>query len=110
MGELILRHSDNLSQTLQKSDISAAEGQADTDMTVKIFQTMRNDPSFDLFWGKVTKAAEKLELSEPQLPRRRIVPKRFEDTLADTPTPPQVYYIYFEAIDLITTCNTAVHN
>ena len=28
LGELILRHTDNLSHTLQKADISAAEGQA----------------------------------------------------------------------------------
>ena len=34
LGNLILQHSDNLSRTLQKADISAAEGQAVAAMTV----------------------------------------------------------------------------
>ena len=35
LGELILRHSDNLSRALQGSHVSAAEGQKITKMTVK---------------------------------------------------------------------------
>ena len=50
-----------------------------------------------------------MEISEPELPRHRKVPRRFEDNTADTdiyPTSPQEYYrrLYFEAIDLIMAC------
>ena len=40
LGELILRHIDNLSRPLQKSTISAAEGQCVADMTVRTLQTI----------------------------------------------------------------------
>ena len=35
LGELILQHTDNLSRTLQKSDISAAQGQEIAGLTIK---------------------------------------------------------------------------
>lgn len=53
LGELILRHSDNLSRTLQSKSLSAAEGQQAAKMTVKTIQSMRTDETFDLFWEKV---------------------------------------------------------
>ena len=49
LGELILRHADNLSSTLQKKSLSAAEGQLVDSMTVETLDSIRNDDSFDLF-------------------------------------------------------------
>ena len=46
LGELLLRHSDDLSRALQHSSISAAEGQVIASMTVT---TLRADDSFDPF-------------------------------------------------------------
>ncbi len=43
LGELILRHVDNLSSTLQKKSMSEAA------MTVQTLNSIRNDTSFDLF-------------------------------------------------------------
>ena len=63
LGEMILCHSDNLSRTLQKSDISAAEGQVVVDMTVKTLLSLRNDSAFALFWEKTTKIAGELEVN-----------------------------------------------
>ena len=40
LGQLILQHSDNLSKTLQKVDMSAAEGQAVTAMTVSTLKSL----------------------------------------------------------------------
>ena len=71
LGELILRHSDNLSRTFQKSTISAAEGQCVADMTVRTLQSIRNDSNFDLFWEKTTQDANKAGTTEPSLPRRK---------------------------------------
>ena len=60
LGEMVLRHMDNLSKTLQAKALSAAEGQQVADMVVRTLQTLRNVESFDLFWLKVTKTAESL--------------------------------------------------
>ena len=89
LGDLILRHSDNLSRTLQKADISTAQGQEVTSMTVQTLKSLRSDSNYKLFWKKVTNLAEKLEVSEPALPRRRKVPKRFEDGTAEMNIPLQ---------------------
>ena len=78
LGEMVLRHTDNLNKTLQDKSYSAAEGQQVANMVVRTLQTLRNVDSFDLFWTKVTKNAELLEVGEPQLPRQRKVPKRYD--------------------------------
>ena len=52
---MVLRHTDNLSKTLQDKTRSAAEGQAIADMVVCTLLTLRNDDLFELFWLKVTK-------------------------------------------------------
>ena len=65
LGQLILQHSDNLSKTLQEVDMSAAEGQAVTAMTVSTLKSLRNDVSFDVFWKKITASAEYLNVSKP---------------------------------------------
>ena len=41
LGELILRHSDNLSRTLQLGDISASEGQAAAEITLRTLLSYR---------------------------------------------------------------------
>lgn len=108
LGEIILWHTDNLSRTLQKSDISDAQGQEVADLTVKTLQKMRTDESFDLFWKTISRKATTLDLPEPELPRRRKMPKRYEtgNAESDYPTTPYAYYkaIYYEALDLIINC------
>lgn len=61
---MILSHSDNLSRALQKSDISAVEGQAIAAMSVKTLLSVRSDQCFELFWGKTTKKAEDLGIGD----------------------------------------------
>ena len=110
LGELVLRHTDNLSRTLQHKTFSAAEGQEIARMTVKTLQSIRSSELFDLFWSKVSSTAESLDVEEPQLPRRRRIPKRFDDgtSAGDFHSTPKEYYRphYYEAIDTITTCIT----
>ena len=65
LGELILRHSDNLSRTLQASHVSAAEGQMIAAMTVKTLQSMRNEEDFKKFWSRTTARANELNVSDP---------------------------------------------
>ena len=62
LGELILRHSDNLSSTLQHKSLSAAEGQQVAHMTVQTFKSIRDDNSYDLFWKRVDLKVKRLIL------------------------------------------------
>ena len=55
LGEIVLRHTDNLSKTLQDKTCSAAEGQEIASMVSCTLQAIRTDESFNLFWLKVTK-------------------------------------------------------
>ena len=68
LGELLLRHSDNLSKTLQSPHMSAAEGQKVAAMTVKMLKSLRTDESFQAFWELVQKTANEIELESPSLP------------------------------------------
>ena len=49
LGEMILRHTDNLSKTLQSKKLSAAEGQQVANMVVRTLEALRDDASFDSF-------------------------------------------------------------
>ena len=106
LGEMLLRHCDNLSKTLQNPHLSAAEGQTVADMTKRTLATLRAEDQFELFWEKVRKMTSELDVKEPQLPRRRKVPLRYESgkAPAEYHSTPKVYYrqIFYEALDLIT--------
>eukprot|EP00731_Ephydatia_muelleri_P000006 Em0001g6a len=78
LGELLLRHSDNLSKTLQSRHMSAAEGQKVAAMTVKTLKSLRTDESFQAFWELVQKTANELEVECPSLPRKRRAPRRYD--------------------------------
>ena len=73
---ILLRHADNLSRTLQHKSLSAEEGQQVAQMTVDTITSLRNDDAFDLMWEKVSRKARSLNVSDPQLPRRRKMPRR----------------------------------
>ena len=108
LGETVLSHSDNLSRTLQKGDISASEGQGVAEMTVTCLKTLRTDDNFALFWSKVTKKATQLNIDEPALPRKRKRTVRYESGNAapEFHTSIEGYYrqAYFEVLDVI--CST----
>ena len=63
LGEMILRHADNLSSTLQHKSMSAAEGQQVALMTVQTVNSIRTEESFDLFWFKVNRLIEDHDIS-----------------------------------------------
>ncbi len=105
LATLVLRHADILSSTLQHESMSAAEGQQVAKMTVATLKSIRNDESYDGFWKSVTLKATHFAVSEPKLPRRRKIPKRYDSGShsGDYHTTPESYYkqLYFEAFDLI---------
>ena len=65
IGEKLLRHTGNLSKTLQHNQISASEGQQLAQMTVRTLKTLRSEQAYDLFWFEVNKKAENLNIPEP---------------------------------------------
>ena len=108
LGERILKHTDNLSKTLQHKDISASEGQQVAELSVKTLQSMRNDEVYELFWVTAQQNASNFDIGEPTLPRKRKAPRHFEigSSVSEFPSSPKDHYkrIYFEAFDLVINC------
>ena len=77
-------------------------------MTIATLNSIRNDEAFEQFWKTVNVKANKLDIDEPKLPRRRRKSKRHDDGYhpGDFHDTPEAYYrqIYFEALDLIINC------
>ena len=73
---LILQHADNLSKTLQKKEILAAEGQVVTATTNSTLKAICTDDAFASFWMRVTATADELDVPQPALPRCRKMPRR----------------------------------
>ena len=90
-----MRHTDNLSKTLQHNQISAAEGQQLAQMTVRTLKMLRSEQAYDLFWFEVNKKAETLNIPELELPRQRKRPQRLEEGAAEP---------FFTVMSSLTTC------
>ena len=57
LSEIILQHTDKLSQTLQNPQMSSVEAREIAMLTVKTLQSLRIDTNFNLFWEKVEKSS-----------------------------------------------------
>ena len=53
LSELVLRHTDKLSKTLQNPELSSVEGHEIAMLTMATLQDVRSDRDFNLFWEKV---------------------------------------------------------
>ena len=105
LGERLLRHTDNLSKTLQNPSMTASEGQNIADLTVKTLSTMRSEEAFDIFWKQVEVLRQQTGLSEAALSRKRKAPFGSEVGRSEGyhPSSPKEYYRrqYFECFDFI---------
>ena len=107
LGTLLLRHSDNLSISLQAEDLCAAQAQTIAKNTASTLEKMRTNQNFDLFWTDVNSKAEALDVDEPTLSRRRRPPSRIDDyyerAAPEFPADVISHYrrIYFESLDCI---------
>ena len=102
--EIILSHTDKLSQTLQQPQLSSIEGHGVAMLTVKTLESLRTSGNFDLFWQKLEKTREQLDVDKPEPARRRKVTKRFEQGSAPSEfavsLKDEYRWVYFEALDL----------
>ena len=73
--ERILRITGNLSRTLQKQSLTAAEAQHIAALTVKTLKDMRTDEAFGLFFEQVELLRNSTDTEGPSLPRKRKAPK-----------------------------------
>ena len=109
LGTLLLRHTDNLSISLQAEDLCATQAQTIVKNTALNLEKIRTDQNFDLFWTDVNSKAEAeaLDVDEPTLSRRRTPPSRIDDyygkAAPEFPTDVISHYrrIYFEWLDCI---------
>ena len=90
LGELILRHSDNLSRTLQRGDISASEGQAAPEITLRTLLSHITADNSASFWKHVKDMATVLDILEPSMPRKRKIPKRLKTGTSEDESPATV--------------------
>ena len=74
----LLLITDNLSKTLQKQSLSAAEGQEVAKLSLQTLKNMRNTDSFNLFFSLVEKFRQQTGGDEPVLPRKRKAPQHLE--------------------------------
>ena len=111
LGERILKHTDNLSKTLQNPALTASEGQQVAELTCRTLEQIRTTDSFDLFWQNVMMLQQEEGVNEPVLPRKRKAPARFEvgSNAAHYPDTPKEHYRqqYFECLDLVVNCIAA---
>ena len=102
LGNLLLRHTDNLSKSLQKKSLSAAEGQRLAGLTLDV---LCDGDNFDSFYARVLQYQVHLEVGEPTLPRKRMAPQRLlvGSTTGDFHSTPDDRYrqIYYEALDFV---------
>ena len=102
LSEMVLHHTDKLSQTLQQPKLSSVEGH---DMLTEItLQGLRTENDFELFWQKVEKIRIKFDTDEPLLARKRKTPRQFEEGIAPAEfaaSPKNEYHrVFFECLDL----------
>ena len=106
----ILKISDNLSRTLQKQLMSAAEGQTITKLTVGTLKRMRTEESFTLFFHHVERLRELNDTDLPVLPRKRRAPQQYEvgsgEGSHNTNVEDHYRRQYYEALDIAIFCIT----
>lgn len=66
---------DNLSRSLQSKTLSACEGHKLVNVTLVALQSIRSEHCFDLFWQCVESRQSAVDVTPPELPRRRKVPR-----------------------------------
>ena len=101
--ERILKITDNLSKTLQKQSLSAAEAQHITALSVTTLEKMRTADNFSLFYKVVLNLQDHTGTNSPVLPRKKRAPRHLEvgdSTGYHSSTVEELYRrYYYEALD-----------
>ena len=105
---LLLRHSDNLSKTLQTPKLSASQAKSIARKTLITLEKLGGDDYFLLFWKDVLTQFRQLDIDEPPLGRKRKASRRIEDDYSHFSIgflhekfEDFAQQIYFEVLDLL---------
>ena len=107
MGELILKHTDNLIKTLQKEKLSAVEGQKIVALKVKSLQSIRSDV---IFGFNETPTADRFDRTSKFTQRRKNLYRlQIGSAKLELPESPIAYFraSYLVALELAT-CSYSV--
>ena len=110
LAAMILNNSDNLSKTLEATQLSAVDAQRSPRNTVSTLESIRSVQNINLFDQKVKRFAHDHDVDEPSLPRickpKITIKNYFSTTKSDHPEFPEDEYRrkYFKAIDLVVFC------
>ena len=108
--QLVLRHSDNLSKTLQKFSLTSCLVKEIADLALQTINSLRSESEVQLLWKKTVQRSEVLEITQSSLPRKRKRPAKIlnenEASLYDEVSDLKTFYrrTYFDAIDIVTNC------
>ena len=105
LGHKILNMADNLSSSLQASNMSTNEGQSIMKMTILTLEGMRSEECFLLFWERTEKKRQELGVEAPQRPRQRKILRRLEvgTSIPEAEKSVEDLYrkTYYEVIDFV---------
>ena len=99
-----LKITDNLSRTLQKQSMSAAEGQSVAELTIKTLKSRHTDGNFNAFFSLCNCFCKHYNVKLTTLPWKRKAPKRYEigteEGSHSATVEDQYHQAYFEVLDL----------
>ena len=108
LGIRLIRHSDNVSASLQTKDLCVAEAQIIAKHTVATLKKIKADENCHLFLEGVKQKATKLDFDAPKLSRKRTAPARIEELFGGKASLEygndvisHYHRIYFESLDCI---------
>ena len=103
LAERILKHTDNLSKTIQATVMPAVEARRLSKLCTEVFKKIRTENCFDQFWELTKLTQHLLNVKDPALPRARKRPLRYEDDNGEAyhPSTPKDHYrqIYYQCLD-----------
>ena len=70
---------EQLATVLQSKSMTLSGARESVSRVVASLTSMRCETQFMTIWNEVSRRAENLKLSQPEVPRRRTLPKRFDD-------------------------------
>ena len=97
----LLRHTDNLSKTLQHKSLSAAEGQRVAKLTLDVLQSLLNEDHFKNFYARVLLDQVHFQVDAPALPRKQKAPQRFQIGSTDGTLVLKIITARYEALDFV---------
>lgn len=98
----ILEKVELLNATLQSTQLNFKQAENSINDVLSCLKNMRTDDVFENFWSEIVLEAKRLKLDDPQLPRIRRIPRRFDEgTDAHVFDNELCYYrkIFFEILD-----------